>query len=232
VSLPLLFPLVVGELVVVDKDKDKGKDKVVVVGMVVDMVVDMVEVVDKVERHKALVEDMVEGMVEDMVEGMVEVVGKVEPHMVVGQRMVVEHKRVEVEHKLEQRLGRSSYNDGDKLVVVEVVEELELLGVQEVLVALVAHHILPYLVLQGVLVVPWDQVLQVLQGVQVLLVVLVLVGLHQHLLDRIRMQLEEGHKHMVVEEVVVVGHNKLELECSHMGWQISSHLERTIFDVH
>lgn len=52
--------------------------------------------------------------------------------------------------------------------------------------------------------------------------VLALVGLVRHL-HHSRMELGVEHRHMEVEEEVVVGHNKLELECSHMDWQISSH---------
>lgn len=46
------------------------------------------------------------------------------------------------------------------MVVVEVVGELEVLVVQEVLVVLVVHHTLQYLVLQVVLVVPYNRVIQ------------------------------------------------------------------------
>jgi len=168
-----------------------------------------------VVQHMALVVDMGLRMVVDMVEDMVVVVRMVEQHMALVVDMVVGHMVVVVvEHKLGQLLGRSSCNDGDKLELVVVVEELVVLVVLVVLGVLVLHHIHLLLAFLGVLVVPCILAFLVVLAFPGLLVVLALVGQRRH---HNRMVLVGERIRMGVVVEVVVGHNKLEQECSHTG---------------
>jgi len=69
----------------------------------------------------------------------------------VGVEVEVEEEVVvEGLHRLEQVQGRFSYNDEDKLVVVEELLELAFLGVREVLQVLLVQNLLVLLVVRVV----------------------------------------------------------------------------------
>ena len=177
--------------------------------VVVDMVVDMVEVV--VDRHMELVQVHTYMVVV--------VVG-----MELGRMLVV------VGHKLVPQLDRSSYNDGDRVVVVGVEEELVLLEVLVVLVVLEVHRIHQVLVVLEVL---GDHRNLVLLGVPLVLDILVDQAWHMEqvvvvVVERMRMGQVEEHTYKVVEGE---GRNKPELVCNHKVKQISLHLKQTILKV-